>query len=210
MFSSMFATGTPLFISDHVRQLAETIQPGANPIYLRIAPGFGDQPLDCFHNVRQRVAKFGGEIVFGWAIWEWAGVLVEGEHHAVYAPPGGTEWRDITPSQNPTIQRRLFLPDQDATYDFENEGVRRDNVRLAISDSPAVALMLETAAERSRILNSIPGIGVVSTDLATMQRLDALEDRQRELEYQIAMTHTPPTVQCFCRSGKVFKVCHGV
>jgi hypothetical protein len=209
MFDTMFSTGTPQLAHDHVRRLIERIRPGGQPVYLQIRPGYGDKPLDCFHNVRNRIGKFGGDLVVGWAIWEWPGVYVEGEHHAVYEPPGSGTWQDITPAGSSNVRRRLFLPDPAATYDFDNEGVLRDNVRLAISDSPLVQQMLDAAAERARIMNTIPGVGQVSVDVATVRRIEAIEKRQLHLQYQIGMTHTPPRGNCFCGSMKMFKQCHG-
>jgi hypothetical protein len=35
---------------------------------------------------------------------------------------------DITPSTSPEIRSRLFLRDNTAVYDFENEGVLRENI----------------------------------------------------------------------------------
>lgn len=137
----MFVTRTPLTIDVRVRTFCEQIRPSVEPQYVRIEPGSDDQPLDCFNNVRRRIEQAGGSIVLGWAIWEWPRVFVEAEHHAIWAPPDGTPWQDITPAADPSFRRRLFLADNMATYDFANEGVLRDNVRLAISKASIVEAM---------------------------------------------------------------------
>lgn len=205
----MFVTRTPLAIDGRVRNLCDQIRPGVEPEYVRIDPGADDQISDCFNNVRRRVDQAGGDIVFGWAIWEWPRVFVEAEHHAVWAPPGGASRRDITPAADPTFRRRLFLADDKATYDFASEGVLRDNVRLAISEAPIVEAMFAAAAERVAVLNSIPGIGQVRVDYQTGRRIDDASMQVMQLQYETAMTHTPARGPCFCGKPKMFKQCHG-
>ena len=176
---------------------------------MRIAPEPDCEPLDCFNNVRRKLEREGGRIQFGYAIWTWPHVLLEAEHHAVYEPPPGGDWRDITPARDPSIKRRLFLPDDTATYDFENEGVRKDNIRLALSNEPLIADFIAAAEERARIYNSIPGIGQVTTGAAILARIRAAEYAQAQAQFQLAMKHTGPNDPCFCESGRKFKRCHG-
>ena len=85
---------------------------------------------DCFENVRRKLKKDGGRIQFGWAVWEWPGVFLEAEHHAVYVAPKSPSFVDVTPC-NFGSTRHLFVPDDSATYNFENEGVLRDNLRFS-------------------------------------------------------------------------------
>ncbi len=150
---------TPSSINDKILELCQPLNPDAEPAFIRITPAPDADPNDCFATVRRQVAAEGGRIQFGWTIWGWPRVFVEAEHHAVYAPPGGAPWLDLSPSAMPGITRRLFLPDDTATYDFENEGIRRDNVRLAIADDPLVHQFFRLAEERNDILNAIPGVG---------------------------------------------------
>lgn len=117
---------------------------------------------DCFECLRQKVARNGGRIQFGWAIWEWPRVYGEAEHHAVYEPSTGPPWVDIAPSALLEIWRRLFLPDNGALYDFENEGTLRDNKRLALGDDSMIKELFAAAERRLAILNNIPGVGAVA------------------------------------------------
>src|SRR5205814_2153199 len=89
---------TPESISAHVLALCREINPDAAPVYITITPGEGCAADDCFECVRQKVERDGGSIQFGWSIWEWPRVYVEAEHHAVYEPPTGPPWVDLTPS----------------------------------------------------------------------------------------------------------------
>jgi hypothetical protein len=112
--------------------LCEQISPGVDPVFIPITPSADCEPLDCFECVKHKVEMEGGRIQLGWAIWEWPNVFIEAEHHAVYEPPAGSPWLDITPPVEPQIRRRLFLADNRAVYDFENEGVLKDNIRVAL------------------------------------------------------------------------------
>jgi hypothetical protein len=192
-----------------VKELCRQINPDAQPIYITITPETACLPNDCFECVRQKVKRAGGRIQYGWTIWEWPRVFVEAEHHAVYEPPTGPPWIDITPSALPEIRRRLFLPDDSATYSFDNEGVLRDNQRLALCADPLIQQFFAAASEKARIMNSIPGVDAVSVDAETATRLSAVEGHVQRLVCELAMKHTPQNTPCFCGSGKKFKRCHG-
>jgi SEC-C motif len=205
----MNPTRTPVAVTDPIRQLCERISPGVEPVYISITPDAKCKPLDCFGCVKRKVEMNDGRIQYGWAIWEWPGVFVEAEHHAVYEPPEGPPWLDITPSPEPQIRRRLFLPDNAASYDFDNEGVLRDNIRLAPSNDPLIHQFFAASAERSRILNTVPGVGTISLDATTAARLSAVENEKARLFLSLAMKYTPQSARCFCGSDKKFKRCHG-
>lgn len=205
----MFVTRTPLLVHPAIRELCDRIRPNVEPVFVPIVAGEGDEPSDCFFNVRRRIEREGGSIRFGWSLWEWPRVFVEAEHHAVYVPPDGGAWKDVTPCQFLGSRRRLFLADDTALYDFENEGQLRDNVRVALSSSPLVQELFNTAAERVRILNSIPGVGAVTASAETARALQSAMLKIMELQHEIGMTHTPPRAPCFCGRGKMFKQCHG-
>lgn len=96
--------------AEHVLRFCRTLVPAARPLVVPILPRDGCELLDCFNNARRQVARDGGRIQLGWAIWEWAHVYVEAEHHAVYDPGNGQPWVDLTPSvDGETV--RLFLAD---------------------------------------------------------------------------------------------------
>jgi hypothetical protein len=164
---------------------------------------------ECFQNVRRKAEREGGSIQFGWAIWTWPRVFIEAEHHAVYVPPDGQPWQDVTPAEDPETKRRLFLPDDTATYDFKNEGVRRDNVRMALSDDPLIPAFFAAAEERSRIWNSIPGVGKVQVPPAIAMKLQDAGFAVAGAMYPLATKYLQPNDPCFCGSGRRFKRCHG-
>jgi hypothetical protein len=118
---------------------------------------------------------------------------------------------DITPSASPEIRRRLFLPDNTAVYDFEHEGVLRDNIRFALADDPLIQEFFAAGARRSAVLNAIPGVNVTVNDVdeETLTRISDAEQQLVELQVALAMKYTPQNAPCFCGSGNKFKRCHG-
>ena len=169
---------TPADITGKILELCDSIAPSSRPVFLDIRPEPGCEAADCFNCVQRKATREGGRVQYGWAIWEWPRVFVEAEHHAVFDPGSGRPWIDLTPCPNGSL-RRLFLPDDAATYDFEDEGFRRDNVRLALSDDPDIQTLFKAAERRTRFWNEIPGVGMVS--------LSPAEDRQRQkLERAVA------------------------
>lgn len=203
------AQRVPESISPEIVELSRRINPAAMPVFIPITPGLGCEVNDCFHCVRAKVAREGGRIQFGWSIWERPRVFIEAEHHAVYEPATGPPWRDITPCVLPEVRRRLFLPDDTAVYNYENEGIRRDNRRLALVDDPLVQEFFRLAEDRNEILNSIPGIGEVAIEGEAAERYQQNMARGAEIEFHFGMKYTPQGAPCFCGSGQKFKRCHG-
>ena len=173
---------------------------------MEIAPQMGAEPLDCFGNVRRALEQHGGEIIFGWTIWEWPSVYIEAEHHAVWRNPDG-ELADITPAQDGN-QTRVFVVDLEATYDFENEGVRRDNIRKALSRDPNIEEFFRYSELRNDVMNGIPGVEEVQIPMAVARQLQTIEQQRAALISAIGMSHTGPNDRCFCGSGLKFKKCH--
>jgi hypothetical protein len=159
--------------------------------------------------VRRKVEAEGGRMQTGWAIWEWPNAFLRAEHHAVYEPPSGSPWFDITPSESSTVTRRLFLPDDSATYDFQNEGFRRNDKFIGLVADPLVYEYFQLTTERNEILNSIPGVGMVSLTDDAARRFQTNAHQIMMAEMQLAMNYTPQNAPCFCGSGAKFKHCHG-
>jgi hypothetical protein len=166
----------PETISPSVLELCSKINPNVQPKFIAITPEPGCAVADCFLNVKRKIDHGGGRIQFGWAIWEWPHVFIEAEHHAVYEPPDGSPARDITPCAK-SNHRRLFLPDDAATYDYVHEGFRRDNVRLALSDDPLINELFLAARRRSEYYNGLPGVGQIVIHASENKTLEKLERR---------------------------------
>ena len=105
-------------------------------------------PGECYGDVERQAQEYGGGIVYGWTVWEWPRIMVEGEFHAVWKNPAGG-LRDVS-HKTDQEQRILFIPDIARTY----QGHRIDNLRLALWDYPLVHEFIRLAEERARMMDA--------------------------------------------------------
>ena len=146
-----------------------------------------------------------------WSIWEWPGVYLEAERHAVFAPADGSPWLDISPAPVPEITARLFLPDDAAAeYDFANDGVREDNIREALAADDRIRDFFRLAEQINALLNTIPGFGEVTLKGENANHVRRLKREASSLVFALAMEYTPRNARCFCGNGKKFNKCHGL
>jgi hypothetical protein len=158
---------------------------------------------ECFPNASAKVALDGGSIVYGWAIWEWARVFIEAEHHAVWEKDG--VFTDVTPHANgeTTI---LFLPDRTREYDFGSEK-RLLNVKRSLGQLASVKHWIAATDVFHHTIEA-HSVG---------REIRINRDRLAELQFSIknAMgavlvelaSKTKPNDPCMCTSGKKFKKC---
>jgi hypothetical protein len=205
----MAMTFIPASITVQILEFCRRVNPDATPVFITITPRSGCRANDCFDCVKGKVEGEGGRIQFGWSIWEWPGVSIEAEHHAVYEPAGGPPWIDITPPKNQEVRRRLFLPDNRAIFNFKSDGRSLDNQRFALNDDPLIEEFFVAAKKRVAILNGIPGWGSVEIDMDTASKLSAAEAEKERSLNKLLMKYTSQNAPCFCGSGKKFKRCHG-
>lgn len=69
----------------------------------------------CWYNCKMHSNKYGGEIIFGWALHD-KGDLQIAQHHAVWLSPDN-EYIDITP--NTPDKKTTFLIDNRTPFDYE-------------------------------------------------------------------------------------------
>ena len=196
-------------INATVSQLCRLIRPSNSPSYVQIKPDRTAKPQDCFVNVSKKIAAEGGRMQYGWAIWQCDRYYLEAEHHAVYEPTSGPPWVDVTPHLLPTIDRILFLPDDDAIFNPEQ---LRDNVRMPLLDDKRIKEFFNLSSERTAILNSVPGIGAVTISVPQAQRLLLIDQRKQTLLTQLQRDYEKKVGRndpCSCGSGKKFKKCCG-
>lgn len=136
---------TPSRVTDKIMELCSGIVPDAVPEYVSVAAQEWSLPCECFPNVQKMVREHGGQQVNGWAIWQWANILVEAEAHSVWQSPEG-ELIDITPHVNGENEI-LFLKDDDMVY----KGNTIASIRLALTSSQLVAEFIWLMNERDRI-----------------------------------------------------------
>lgn len=76
--------------------------------FINASPSYRNQY--CYNNCEAEALRGGGDIVYGWIIWEdRKKQFVEAEHHCVMRKGGSL--MDITPRQNRRDTKVLFVPD---------------------------------------------------------------------------------------------------
>ena len=203
---------TPSSVTAEIQDLCQSLNASSHPDFIPITLEPGCEPTNCFWNVRSKVHKEGGQIQFGWAIWEWPHVFIEAEHHAVYVPPTGSPWIDITPDESlPPATHRFFLPDDTAVYNFDKRGRGLNNVRKALVDDPLIQDHFRLADERREMVDAVaPSVGEEVTlrgSAAELYRQN--QDRAKVVQLHLTMKYTSPDALCPCGSGSQFKRCHG-
>jgi hypothetical protein len=197
------ATAPPQKIDKRVRSFCKEIC-GGLPVYLPVQVDPSAAPNCCFQNVKEKVEREGGEIVVGWAIWEWKYVILEGEHHAIWRTTLGN-LVDITPKPIP-LTEILFLQDATATYDFSNFNPQRDNIRRAIRDTPEILRLIKLREDLFRLIKDTPSNQPIDFSQPRVLELGSKID---ELTQLINNSIPSRNSRCYCGSGKKFKRCCG-
>ncbi|HEX8211540.1 MAG TPA: hypothetical protein VF584_15315 [Longimicrobium sp.] len=138
---------TPRTISHPVRELCRELSPAAHPQYLQVTPEQGAQADDSFGIVERHVERHGGSVRYGWRIWEWPGVMIEAEFHAVWED-AAQQLHDLTPALNP-VDTILFLPDPARAPN----GKPLNNVRRALSPRPEIQKYIQAADAEFELMN---------------------------------------------------------
>lgn len=185
---------TPAKVTDKIMELCSRAVPGVEPVYVPVEAQEWSLPNECFPNVRQMVQEHGGQQANGWAIWQWANVLVEAEAHSVWQSPEG-KLIDITPPAKGESEI-LFLRDADMVY----KGNTIPSIRLALTSSQLVAELIWLMNERDRIMSETPG------RMCSIPK--PMWDRIEEIK---AMLHEDVKGNefCPCQSGLKYKKCCG-
>ncbi len=133
----------------HVIDFCSSICAHSAPVIVECSPAQGSAENECFELVRAKVQEFGGDQIFGWAVWEKPGVFIEAEFHSVWKQPNGI-YLDINP-RNPAfnIKEILFVPDGKIKY----EEKQIDNIRKSLVNDSDVIRFLYLSTKRFQILN---------------------------------------------------------
>lgn len=185
---------TPIKVTDKIMELCSRAVPGVEPVYVPVEAAEWSQISECFPNVRQMIRELGGQQANGWAIWQWANVLVEAEAHSVWQSPEG-ELIDITPHKNGETEI-LFLADPGMIYD--NNTIA--SVRLALTSSPLVAELIRLMDERDRIMCATPG------RMCKIPKSLLVRIMQIQMVLHMEVDRNAP---CPCQSGLMYKQCCG-
>lgn len=128
----------------------------------------------CFENVQRKVAKSGGSLAHGWAIWHMPSLYFEAEHHAVWRNKAGN-LIDVSPQMGGR-RRMLFLPDEDAVHDPMRP---RQNIMFPDGDSPLAHEIAALGNSRHSLLMRCRIPGTAEIRLFEQDQLElAIIDRQ--------------------------------
>ncbi len=136
---------------DHplIAALCNDVAPGQVPVQIPSRPPVGAIENDCFLNVQAHVEQHGGELVIGWALWEYPGVFAEAEFHAVWRDPSAGSLVDLNPRPFP-FSVINFLPDPARRY----EGRQVDNIRRPLNNNPLVKQFIFQAQRFFKLMNT--------------------------------------------------------
>ena len=171
----------PKAVTAGIRAFCRTLADG-DPVFVRCRPDRDAVASECFDNVARKVARAGGSVASGWAIWTTPGVYFEAEHHGVWRRRTG-ELVDVSPQPN-LPKRILFLPDPAAIYD---PLVHRTNVLVAASDGPAVVEFVALENRRNEIHGAYRAGGnrLALFTLSDQNELGLIETRLRALSAEL-------------------------
>lgn len=189
----------PKTIHSEVSKFAEEVGTGTSPSFVLLKPEKVYIVSDCFGNVKKHVAKFGGAIRHGWAIWEIPKIFLEAEFHAIWESPLG-ELIDVTPRDDGEV-RVLFLPDPTKVY----EGRSINNIRKPLKDTALTRSLVHMGNLNAAFHEQYQQNGLVTT---SQEAMDDLQHALYEMSVR-SFQEARPNELCPCLSGKKFKHCHG-
>lgn len=192
---------TPAKITEKILELCNMVVPEATPEYIPVEAQTWGSPMECFPNVQRIVREQRGTQINGWAIWQWANILIEAEAHSVWESPEG-KLIDITPHDYGE-KEILFLRDYSMVYSGQN--IR--NIRCALTNSPLVAEYIGLSEQIEAIMCSYkPGTEIPLVEL----QFRLLPLRERIVAITTALNQkASPNSFCPCQSGLKYKKCCG-
>jgi len=194
---------TPDNISKPIIKLAKQLVASPYLIYVDVIPEPSFLINECYENVRIKIQRDGGNIQYGWQIWEWFNVYIEAEFHAVWLSPSN-QYVDITPKAA-HVTKILFLPDPNRTYN--NRSI--DNERRPLRQDKLIRDFLRTSKEinRMKMKGEVPNNpNKTFVDQSDYEYWAILHDDLMKMLINNLTENSP----CFCGSNKQYKHCHSL
>jgi hypothetical protein len=160
---------TPNFVTVAIEEFCRSIAPNVTPMFISVCPDKEGRVNECYQNVDNYVLKNGGQRLLGWCIWEWSGVLLEAEAHAIWKSPNGC-YIDITPHEDKE-QKILFLHDQNLFFD----GNRIPSKRKELTNEICVKKYIEVCNRIDQFLVENPADGVLIPDKLNIEKCKLLK-----------------------------------
>lgn len=170
----------PVTDRPEVRALCQELVPDEIPVVLGVDAPPWAQAIQCTDNVDRVIAEHGGQIEYGWRLWETIpDVMIEAEFHAVWLDADGRR-HDVTPTHYPAIKETVFLPDTKLVY----EGRQIDNVRRSLVDDTLVKQFIEAAEAWFEVTNR-GELADYHGQLKLTPEMRTIRRRQEQLQLQI-------------------------
>jgi hypothetical protein len=180
----------------NVIKLRDHLGLSSEPVFVPVEVNAAAIHGDCFKNVSEKIATSGGQLQYGWTVWESPDQLIEGEFHAVWVSPED-RFVDVTPK--PDGEKKIvFIPDQKRTY----KGIPIDNVYIPLSDDPLLLENIRRNKEYTKLRKKYNKEGRAEIPLDEMELL--FRPLAPEPQKKLGRNQ-----RCPCGSGKKFKHCHG-
>ena len=194
---------SPIEITRAVRKLIDKIGSEYEHEIIPVKPDPAATPGNSYFNVQEKVAKDGGNLVYGWAVWL-SDFICEGEHYAVWEDEDGN-LVDITPPRVP-LDKLLFIPDDRFTY----EGKHIANIRSSVIDNLLVDHIILLADMKDYLLQFATRVGDGQHHFSTFtgnvyNHYDALFNNALLFFREGGKLGSA----CYCGSLKPYSQCHG-
>jgi len=193
--------GLHTYVMDFCRSISSE-----QPAFIPIRSEKGGIENECIWNVRHQVEKSGGQMILGWNVSEWYGIMLEASFHAVWRTPSG-ELIDVTPNEA-NKDRSLFLPDAKLVY----EEKQIDSILHPLISDDRLNEFISNQHEIFRLENTGDRAlkhGHIILSQKDADRRGELKLRQNELMFAIADQTPGRNDYCRCGSGLKHKKCHG-
>lgn len=190
--------------NDNVRNIIAKLNINSKPFYVEIKPEQYCLNGFCFENVKEKIRRDRGSIVFGWQFCEYP-YMIEAMFHCVWKSPEGA-LIDVTPSEFP-CSKTLFAVDNKGS----NRTMPLDHCRLNITGNPVVDDMISLDEAFFRFKHS--GERLKAEFFHELSDYDI--EIWRAFEMLIAdmemfyYGNGKKTEMCFCNRGLLYEDCHG-
>lgn len=196
----------PETVTPAIATACAKLVPGSMPVFVNREPAECAVINKCTFNVRKYLETHTGEMVLGWEISVWEGVMIDCIGHAIVRNEKGLIC--ISPSKYPDTQI-LFVPDPRGSFDFNDPMARMPTTQVTISARPDVRRLIEIEAQEREIKIKYPvssgSVLMTSADATVLQKLE--REKQRMM-LTVALATNDHVSKCACGSGKKFRKCH--
>lgn len=203
---SFVLTRSPDRLTPAMQAACLRISAATSPLFVDRSPVPDAVTNKCTFNVKRFLETNPGEMVLGWEVCVWDGVLLDCIGHAVVRHDG--QYRCVTPSRYADT-KLLFLPDPSLTFDFADPMARMPSVQVALSTRPEVKRLIEVENTERLIKIAYPvasGQMVVRGEDAI--RLQQLAREKQRLTLKVILATSDHSTRCPCGSGKKLRKCH--